>query len=980
MRRITSALGLAAGVAGLPLVLQAMAGPPSLSGLPTWTWVRKGLRDQYLPVDPLLRAMGLLAWGLWAYVALVVVLRAVALLAARRRLAGAAALLAATNLVTIPALRSMVDAAVGVSLLASAVTPPTPAAPEPAAVVRTVQAPLGWDRARALLDSVHTAPSLARPTAPATTPATSGTPARDGPRSDPEERPPAPPNRRYTVEPGDSLWRIAERELGDPYRWGEIFALNRGRHMPDGAVFHNPGLIRPGWVLRLPTRPEDHTVSPARPPRPRGVPEERVAPPTPTTTAREPETRVCPPAVRLPSGSIVGLSVAVAVAAALAVARRRRRRGRLPGEPRPGIRRHDPDADETLQWLERVALGGPGYGDPDTDQEEPEEPTRPAPPTQRVLRLLAETDDPPEAAAAQPPHDAPPANAATRSSRESRAGEPPWPAPTPVALGHRDEEEITLELSGAGGLTLTGAGAADAAHALLVAFLSRHPPEAGEVVVADDRLLPSVAPFPGLRRHDGLAAALTELEVEVVRRERLLQEAEAGDFASYRRADPAEPMPALLLATETVPAALAGRLRTLAEIGQRLGIGILVVDQDGVQDAEPWGTRLEVDADGTLTAASPDEAAARLAGIRLFHLTAEEAAVTLAVLADTRREADLEPAPDQTPDAQSPIIAGPVADDPELGVAAANGGRLAPRPDAEPSTPTRDSTKSAPQRGGTPRGASAGHEEPFEVAPPASRPLIGVQLLGPYRIEAAGQEIRGRLRTTGRELFAYYLLHPDGATLEGAVDALWPDTQPGRESSRFWNALNSLRARLRSPTGQPDLKVLERTNERYRVAPDLVNVDLWRFQRALADARDATTTAGKLAALERAAAAYGGDLLAHTDYTWAEPARVDLRGRAVDALAQLAELRDQAGDRHGALAALERAITVDPDCEELYRRLMRLQADLGDPDAVRRTYRRLRAHLLNELDVEPDPTSQELFERLLAKHRRRHPSGLPEQL
>jgi DNA-binding SARP family transcriptional activator len=270
-------------------------------------------------------------------------------------------------------------------------------------------------------------------------------------------------------------------------------------------------------------------------------------------------------------------------------------------------------------------------------------------------------------------------------------------------------------------------------------------------------------------------------------------------------------------------------------------------------------------------------------------------------------------------------------------------------------------------------------EEPFEVAPPAARPLVGVQVLGSYRIQVADQEVRGRLRTTGRELLAYYLLHPDGATLEGAVDALWPDTQPGRESGRFWNALNSLRARLRSATGQPDLKVLERANERYRVDPDLVDVDLWRFQRALAEAQEATTTADKLAALEQAAAAYGGDLLAHTDYTWAEPARVDLRGRAVDALARLAELRDQAGDRHGALATLEHAITVDPDCEELYRRLMRLQADLGDPDAVRRTYRRLRAHLLNDLDVEPDPTSQELFERLLAKHRRRHPSGLPEQ-
>jgi DNA-binding SARP family transcriptional activator len=983
MRRISSALGLAAGVAGLPLILQAVAGPPTLSGLPTWTWVRGGLRDQYLPVDPLLRAMALLAWGLWAYVALVVMLRAVAVLAARRRLAGAAALLALTNLVTIPALRSMVDAAVGMSLLASTVTPASPAAAAaPAAVVRTMQAPSEWGRAHALLDTARAAPYPARAAAPATTPAASGQPARDDPSSEPEERPPAPPNKRYTVEPGDSLWRIAERELGDPYRWDEIFALNRGRHMPDGAVFHNPGLIRPGWILRLPAEPADRAVSPARPPRTRDAPRERVAPPTPTTTAPEPETRVCRPAVRLPSGSIVGLSVAVAVAAALAVARRRGRRGRLPGEPRPGIRRHDADADETLRWLERVALGGPGYGDPDADQTEPEEPARPAPPTQRVLRLLAETEAPPEAVMAQPPHDISPASAAIRSSEESRAGqgELPWPAPTPVALGHRDGEEITLELSGAGGLTLTGAGAADAAHALLVAFLSRHPPEAGEVVVAGDRLLPGIGPFPGLRRHQGQAAALAELEVEVVRRARLLQEAEAADFAGYRRADPAEPMPALLLATDTAPAALAGRLRTLAGIGQRLGIGILVVDEAGVREAEPWGARLAVDAEGTLTAASPEKAAARLAGIRLFHLTAEEAAVTLAVLADARREADLEPGPDQMSDARSPTVAGPVADDPDLGVAAANGGRLAPRADSEASGAAGDSARTAAlQPSDAPHGASAASEEPFEVAPPASRPLIGVQLLGPYRIEVAGQEIRGRLRTTGRELFAYYLLHPDGATLEGAVDALWPDTQPGRESSRFWNALNSLRARLRSATGRPDLKVLERTNERYRVDADLVDVDLWRFQRALADTRDATSTADKLAALERAAAAYGGDLLTHTDYTWAEPARVDLRGRAVDTLARLAELRDQAGDRHGALAALERAITVDPDCEELYRRLMRLQADLGDPDAVRRTYRRLRAHLLDELDVEPDPTTQELYERLLAKHRRRHPSGLPEQ-
>jgi DNA-binding SARP family transcriptional activator len=944
LRGLAALVALVGLLAGLPVGLWVFIGWPLPHAVPSGAQLSRALTDP-IPDQVLLNTVAILCWLLWA--ALVVSVAVETAAAARGRTAR-----------RLPALGP-------------------------------VQALAAWLVAAILVAMI---PAGARATAARSLPASLTLPVR-------VERPataPPPPHhpehptiepaaafqaqrREYTVRRRDTLWGIAEQELGDPFRWPELFRLNRGAPQPGGGALTDPDLIRPGWILNLPARPGDLAVSPPRPPRNRATPDTPTTPPAPTTTGRQPETQVCPPAVQLPSGSTVGLSVAVAVAAALAVARRRRRRGRLPANPGPGIRRHNPDADQTLQWLERAALGGVGYGDPDVDRDEPEEPTRAAPPAKRVLRLLGKPEASPTA---QPAHDAPSLNAAAGPSTVQPAGqdEPTWPAPVPVALGHRDGEEITIELSGAGGLTLTGPGALDTAHALLVAFLSRHPPEVGEVVVASNRSLPGVGPFPGLRRHDALAAALTELEVEVVRRGRLLQEAEVGDFTSYRRADPAEPMPALLLATDPVPAAVAGRLRTLAGIGQRLGIGILVIDEAGIQDAEPWGTRLMVDADGTLTEVSPDDAAARLAGIRLFHLSAEEAAVTLVALADARREVDLAPAPDHTGDAQLLPLAGPVASDPGPGVMTARGGQLAPRVDLETSGTGGDATGTAPPLSSdTPREASAIPEEPFEVPPAASQPLVRIQVLGPFRIQVADEEVRGRLRTTGRELFAFFLLHPDGATLEGVVDALWPDTQPGRESSRFWNALNSLRARLRSATGQPDLKVLERANERYRVEPGLVEVDLWRFQGALAEAQDASSPAGKLAALERAAATYGGDLLSHTDYPWAEPARVDLRGRAVDTLARLAELRDQAGDRYGALATLERAISVDPDCEELYRRVMRLQGDLGDPDAVRRTYRRLRAHLLNELDVEPDATSQELYGMLLARHRRRHPSGLPEQ-
>ncbi|WP_298799434.1 LysM peptidoglycan-binding domain-containing protein [Pseudonocardia sp. 73-21] len=58
----------------------------------------------------------------------------------------------------------------------------------------------------------------------------------------------------YTVKPRDTLWRIAEHELGDPLRWREIYELNAGRPQADGARLTEASMLRTGWRLQLPTR------------------------------------------------------------------------------------------------------------------------------------------------------------------------------------------------------------------------------------------------------------------------------------------------------------------------------------------------------------------------------------------------------------------------------------------------------------------------------------------------------------------------------------------------------------------------------------------------------------------------------------------------------------------------------------------------------------------------------------------------------
>ncbi|GAX57807.1 LysM peptidoglycan-binding domain-containing protein [Streptomyces olivochromogenes] len=65
----------------------------------------------------------------------------------------------------------------------------------------------------------------------------------------------ADPGSTYTVRdsrPAESLWSIAERQLGDGERWREIAALNEGRTMADGQVFKANSFLQPGWQLAMP--------------------------------------------------------------------------------------------------------------------------------------------------------------------------------------------------------------------------------------------------------------------------------------------------------------------------------------------------------------------------------------------------------------------------------------------------------------------------------------------------------------------------------------------------------------------------------------------------------------------------------------------------------------------------------------------------------------------------------------------------------
>jgi hypothetical protein len=452
---------------------------------------------------------------------------------------------------------------------------------------------------------------------------------------------------------------------------------------------------------------------------------------------------------------------------------------------------------------------------------------RPVSETARLLAFAAAraTHSPdPDSLQRRDPPPAPRISAAGRDPRD--------PSPARVAIGERAGHEVTLDLAGHGAIGILGPGADGLARAALVALLAAGDPAAIEVLLVGARLVPDAIGFPGLRRAASLPGALNVVEAELVHRARLLEAEELADFASHRRQHPDDPLPALVLVADHVSAEEAGRLAAILEQGPRLGMGALLAGSS----VEP-GAQVKLDASGRIQTASPwplgDQ---QLVGVQACSLTDAEAAELLQVLAQSRTD-DPEPTKSDHP--------------------------IPPGAAPEPATPPR------PGQDGV--GEETGE---LAVGPASAEALVQVRLLGPYSIQTATGELRTGLRASARELLAYYLLHPEGASLEQAVEAMWPDTDLGRERERFWTALGNLRSMLRKATGVAELKAIQRDGLRYRVDQELFAVNLWRFQAALAAARRADLDPAVVAALTQAGEAYGGDLLESTPYGW-----VGSRGR-----------------------------------------------------------------------------------------------------
>lgn len=241
--------------------------------------------------------------------------------------------------------------------------------------------------------------------------------------------------------------------------------------------------------------------------------------------------------------------------------------------------------------------------------------------------------------------------------------------------------------------------------------------------------------------------------------------------------------------------------------------------------------------------------------------------------------------------------------------------------------------------------------------------MLTVQLLGPLQATWSGESLV-LSRRLERALLARLSLDPGRAVpASQLVVDLWGGGDEGPRDAH--SSLQTLVYRLRRSLG-PASALLESAGGGYRLAIEPQQVDACRFESLVSSAARNGDQHVARQLLTEALALWQGPPLADLEVIPFVPAQsVRLAAARLDAISKRVDA-DLATGRHALVVPeLEALVRQEPYQERIWRQLMLAHYRSGSQTAALRTASRLREALVEDLGLEPDPTTLELEAAIL---------------
>ena len=241
---------------------------------------------------------------------------------------------------------------------------------------------------------------------------------------------------------------------------------------------------------------------------------------------------------------------------------------------------------------------------------------------------------------------------------------------------------------------------------------------------------------------------------------------------------------------------------------------------------------------------------------------------------------------------------------------------------------------------------------------------LKINLLGSFRIAYHNKLLDTIDQPREQSLLAYLLFNADTPVSRRYLAYLyWPDSTDAQARNNLRQVLHQLRRAL--PQGEE--YIFSDASKLYWRRDSNFHLDVFEFERAFKFAESAEKSGDLTAAqtaFEKALNLYQGDLLLSCYDDWIVAERERLHQLCLKALERIIQMLEEQRDYKAAIPFAQRLLRHDRLYENGYRLLMRLFAVSNERASALRTYHTCVDILQNELGVEPEPATREIFHRL----------------
>lgn len=244
---------------------------------------------------------------------------------------------------------------------------------------------------------------------------------------------------------------------------------------------------------------------------------------------------------------------------------------------------------------------------------------------------------------------------------------------------------------------------------------------------------------------------------------------------------------------------------------------------------------------------------------------------------------------------------------------------------------------------------------------------FNVQMFGKLRVESRNQTWDGPEGGKVRELFCFLLSHLTSSySREAIAEMLWGECSSVQSKKKLRQTLWRLQSECEARIDLQGRRLAPVKSERISLNPEIgVRVDVADFEEAYSLLQKRCEPDSRVMDAVRAAVnSYRGEFLDGWYQDWCVYERERLQSMYLTMLDRLIGHCLRQGEYEEGKGYCQQLLHHDPASERTHRQLMKLHCLAGDRTAALRQYERCVNALKEELGVNPDRRSVELYEQL----------------